>query len=81
MVITAAPEVFALQCPVGYVLSVNPGLVAVIPPGATCPKISALKANYDELLRIWRLHNAVEKSCKKLISILIPEIFYRTLKN
>jgi len=81
MVITAVPAVFALQCPGGYVLPVNPGPLAVIPAGATGPQISVLKTNHDEQLRIWRLHNAVEKACKKVISVLIPERFYRTLKN
>lgn len=81
MVITAVPAVFALQCPGGYILPVNPGPLAVIPVCATGPQISVLKTNHDEQLRILRLHNAVRKACKKVIYILIPERFYRTLKN
>ena len=42
MVITAAPAVFALQCSVVYILSINPGPVAIIPPEATSPQPSAL---------------------------------------
>ena len=30
---------------------------------------------------VYGLHNAVEKACKKVISVLIPEHFYRTLKT
>ena len=81
MVITAVPAVFALQCPEGYILPANPGPFAVIPAGSTGPQISPLKTTHDEQLRIWRLHNAVEKACKKVISVLIPERYYRTLKN
>ena len=81
MVITAVPAVFSLQCSEGYVLLENLGPIAVIPQSTTGPKISVLKTNHAKLLRIWRLHNAVEKSCKKMISVLIPECFYRTLKN
>ena len=81
MVITAVPAVFALQCPGGYGLPTNPGPIPVIPPGATGSQISALKTNHDELICIRRLHNAVKKSCKKVISVLILECFYRTLKN
>ena len=81
MASTAVPAVFSLQCPEGYVLQGNPRPIAVIPQSATCPQISVLKTNHDGFLRIWRLHNEVEKSCKKMISVLIPECFYRTLKN
>ena len=81
MVITAVPAVFALQCPGGYGLPTNPGPIPNIPPGATGPQIGALETNHDELICIWRLHNTVEKACKKVISVLIPERFYRMLKN
>ena len=65
MVIMAASAIFVLQCPEVYVLPENPDPIAVILQSATCPQISVLKTNHDELLRIWPLHNAVEKVCKK----------------
>ena len=81
MVITAVLAVFALQCPRGYRLPTNPGTIPNIPAGTTCLQISALKSNHDELIRIWRLHNTVGVFCNKVISVLIPERFYQTLKN
>ena len=81
LVIRAVPVVFALQCPEGFILPENPGPIAVIPQSVTGPQLSVLKTNHDKLLCIWRLHNAVEKACKKVISVLLPECFYHTLKN
>jgi len=78
MVSTAVQAVFTLQCPVGYVLPVNPRPLAVIPPVSIGPHISVLQTNHDEQLRIWRLHNAGGKACKKVISVPIPKRFYRT---
>ena len=80
MVITAIPAMFALQFPVGYVLPVNPGPIAIIPASSTGPQISVLNTDHDGNIRIWRLKNVAEKACKKVISILIPERFYCTLK-
>ena len=65
MVITAVQAVFALQILEGYGLPTSPGPIPNIPAGATGPQLSALNTNHDELIRIWRLHNAVEKACKK----------------
>ena len=81
MVITAVPAVFSLQRSEGYVLTVNPGHIAAIPQSGTGPQISVLKTNHNELLCIWCLHNAVKKASKKVMLVLIPEHFYRTLKN
>ena len=81
MVIIAVPAVFSLQCSQSYLLPVNSGPIAVIPQSVTGPQIIVLKTNHDKLLRIWRLHNAVGKACKKYISVFIPERINRTLKS
>ena len=81
MVIIATPNGFALQCPDCYLLATNPGPVLEILLETTAFQISTQRENHDEILRIWRLHNVVEKSCRKIISVLIPEEYYRNLNN
>lgn len=82
LALTASPTVFALQCAVPFVEPVHPGATVTMPdPPPTAAVIGVITREHTEALRVFNEYKNVDKACKKVITNIIPEIYYKTLKN
>jgi len=82
LVLAASPAVFALQCPGTFEVPPNPGQTVTVPvPPPMAAVLSVITALHKEDLRIFYKYNNVDKSCKKSVTRLVPEMYYRTLTN
>ena len=82
LVLTATPATFALQCAATFIEPVHSGPTVHIPnPPPSAAVIGVLTREHSEQLRVFTKYHNVDKACKKVITNLIPEIYYKTLKN
>ena len=50
-------------------------------PPPTVAALSVLTTSHKEDLHIFHEYNIVDKACKKAVTRLVPEMYYRILKN
>ena len=82
LALTASPTVFALQCATPFVEPVHPGaIVTITDPPPTAAVIGVITREHTEALRVFNEYKNVDKACKKVITNICPEIYYKTLKN
>ena len=82
LVLSAPPATFALLCATPFVRPVNPGPFFVCPtPTPAAAVLAELSRQFREQLRTFREYYDVDKAIKAKIQTLIPEIYYKTLKN
>lgn len=82
LVLTAPAAVYALQSATAFPPPVNPGATLTLPdPPPTAVAIGEMTRAHTEDSRCFREYHNVDKACKKVITKLVPEVYYRTLKN
>ena len=76
----AQPSVFNTHCVTKVITPRNPGTHPVMSnPAPTAAILSKLFRTHKHEVRIFNKHHAVNRACKKVISKLIPEKFYKSL--
>ena len=79
-VLTALPAVFNTHCVTKLVVPKNPGIHPVMPdPAPTAAILSELVRTHKHEVRLFNEYHAVDRACKKVISKLIPQKFYKSL--
>ena len=82
MVLTAQPAVFNTHCGTAFVTPINPGIRPVMPdPAPTAAIFSEFFIIHKHKVRLFNKYHTVDRSCKKVISNLIPEKFYKSLSS
>ena len=80
--LTAPPAVYALLSATTFVFPTNPGsTVQFSTPAPESAVIAALTREHTENLRVWKTYNDTDKACNQKLLILVPEVYYRTLKK
>ena len=79
LVLTAQPAVFNIHCVTNIVIPKNPGIHPVMPdPAPTAAILSELVRAHKHEVRLFNKYHAVDRECKKFISKLIPQKFYKS---
>ena len=82
LVLTAQPAVFNTHCVTKFVTPKNPGIHPVMPdPDPTAAILSELVRTHKHEVRLFNEYQAVNCACKKVISKLIPQNFYKSLSR
>ena len=82
LVLTAQPTVFNTHCVTPFMTPRNPGIHPVMPdPAPTTAILSELVRTHTHELRLFNKYHAVDCACKKVISKLTPQKFYKSLLN
>ena len=82
LVLTAQPAVFNTHCGTEFVTPRNPGIHPVMPdPAPTAAILSELVRTHKHEVRLFKEYHTVDCACKKVISKLIPEKFYKSLSS
>ena len=82
LVLTAQPYVYNTHCVTPFITPINPGIHLVVPdPSPTAAILSELVRTHKHHVRLFNEYHAVERVCKKVISKLIPEKFYKSLSS
>ena len=82
LVLTTSPAVFAILCATPFIEPVHPGATPLIPdPLPPAAAIGVITREHAEDSRVFREYHNVDKACKKVITRLVPEIYYKSLKN
>ena len=80
LVLTAQPAVFITHCVTKFIKPINPGIHPVMPdPAPTDAILSELVRTHKHEVRLFNEYHAVDHACKKVISKLILEKFYKSL--
>ena len=78
LVLTAQLAVFNTHCSTEFVTPINPVIHPVMPdPAPTAAILSKLVRTHKHQVRLFNEYHAVYFACKKVISKLIPEKFYK----
>ena len=76
----AQPAVFNTHCFTKFITPRNPVIHLVMPdPAPTAAILSELVRTHKHEVRLFNEYHAVDRACKKVISKLIPEKFYKSL--
>ena len=82
LVLTAHPAVFNTHCGTDFVTPRNCGIHPVMPdPDPTAAIFSKLVRTHKHKIHLFNEYYAVNCACKKFISKLIPEKFYKLLSR
>ena len=82
LVLTAQPSVFNTHCVTKFITTRNPGIRPVMPdPDPTATILSKLVRTHKHEVRLFNEYHAVDCACKKVISELILEKFYKYLSS
>ena len=82
LVLTAQPAVFNTHCVTPLVTPRNPVIHLVMPdPASTAAILSELVRTHKYEVRLFNEYPAVNRVCKKVISKLIPQKFYKSLSS
>ena len=82
LVLTPQPTVFNTHCGTTFGTPRNPGIYPVMPdPAATATLFSELVRTHKHKFRLFNEYYEVKRACKKFISKLIPEKFYKSLSS
>ena len=80
LVLTAQPAVFHTHCDTEFITLRNTDINPVMPdPAPTATILSKLVRTHKHQVRLFNEYHAVNCACKKVISKLIPEKFYKYL--
>ena len=78
--LTDQPAIFNTHCVTMFVTPRNPGIHPVMPdPALTAAILSELVRTHTHELRLFNKYHAVDCACKKVISKLTPQKFYKSL--
>ena len=76
------PSVFNTHCGTEFITPRNPVIHPVIPdPAPTATILSELVRTHKHQVRLFNEYHSVKHACKKVISKLIPEKFYKSLSS
>ena len=82
LVLTAQPAVFNTHYGTAFVTPRNPGIHPVMPnPAPTAAILSKLIRTHKHKVCLFNEYFAVNRACKKVISKLTPETFYKSLSR
>ena len=82
LVLTAKPAVFNTHCGTTFITPINPGIHTVIPDqDPTTAIFSELVRTHKHQVRLFNKHHAVDSACKKVISKLILDKFYKSISS
>ena len=82
LVLMAQPAVFNTRFGTDFITPRNLGIHLVMPdPDPTAVVLSELVRTHKHQLRLFNDSHAFDHACKKVISKLIPEKFYRSLSS
>ena len=82
LVLTAQTAVFNTCYGTEFVTPINPGIHPVMPePAPTAAILSELVRTHKHKVCLFNEYHAVNHACKKFISKLIPEKFYKSLSS
>ena len=80
LVLTPQPAVFNTHCFTKFVTPKNPGIHPIMPdPAPTTAILSELVRTHKHEVRLFNEYHTVDHTCKKVISKLIPQKFYKSL--
>ena len=80
--LTVQPTVFNPHCGTEFVTPRNPGIRPVMPdPSPTAAILSEIFRTHKHGVSLFNGHHTVDRACKKFISKLIPEKFYKSLSS
>ena len=80
LVLTDQPTVFNTHCVTRFITPINLGIHPVTTePDPTAAILSELVRMHKHEMRLFNEYHAVNRVCKKVISKLIPEKFYKSL--
>ena len=82
LVLTAQPDVFDTHCVTKFVPPKNPGIHPVMPdPAPTAAILYELVRTHKHEVRLFNEYHAVDRVCKKVISNLTSQKFYKSLSS
>ena len=82
LVLTVSPVVYTLQSVVAFVVPENPRATLAVPdPATTAAVLGKLTHQCTEDLRIFKEYTKIDKAYNKIITKLVPDIYFRTLKK
>ena len=82
LVLTAQTAVFNTHCGTEFFTPRNPGIHPVMPnPAPTAVIFSELVRRHKHEVLLFKEYHAVNCACKKVISKLIPDKFYKSLSR
>ena len=82
LVLTAQPAVFNTHCGTEFITPRNPFIHLIMPdPTPTAAILSELVRTHKHHVCLFNEYHAVDCTCKKFISKLIPETFYKSLSS
>ena len=80
IVLTAHPALFSIHFGTTFMPRTNTGIHPVMPdPALTATILAKLVRNHKHRVRLFNEYNAVDRACKRVISKLILEKFYKSL--
>ena len=82
LILIAQPSVFHTHCGTDFVTQRNPGIHPVMPnPTPTATIFSELIRTHKHKVCLFNEYQAVDHACKKVISKLIPEKYYKSISS
>ena len=82
LVLTAYPPVFKNHCGTPFLSLTNPDIHLIIPdPTPTATILSELVRTHKHEVCLFNKYNEVDWVCKKVISKLIPDRYYKSLSS
>ena len=82
LVLTAQPAVFNTHCVTKFVTPKNPGIHPVMPDlSPTAAILSEIVRTHKHEVHLFNEYHAVYRACKKVISKLTPQKFYKSLSS
>ena len=82
LVLTAQPAVFDTHWGTAFMIPRNPGIRPVMPnPAPMAAVLSELVRMHKHQVCMFNEYHAVNRACKKVITKLIPEKFYKSLSG
>ena len=81
LVLTAQPASFTIASPTAFVKPVNPGVLVLAEPAPAAAVIGTLTRHHTEDIRVFNEYHSVDKACKKVLFKLVPEAYFRSIKN
>ena len=81
LVLTSQPACFLIVSPTSFVKPVNPGVLVLGDPALSAAVIGSLTRQHIEDTRVFNEYHSVDRACKKVLCILIPEAYFWSFKN
>ena len=82
LVLTEQPAVFSIQCSTPFLPLTNPGIHPVMPdPEPTAAIFSELVRTHKHEVFLFTKYHAVDWACKRVISQLILDKYYKSLSS